>query len=68
MALRYAFLARSSCMLLDLIGLSLWPELCRGLIVFYVDRDGYNAQPYHNELIGYIIVLQKVSICSNLHA
>ena len=23
----------------------------------YVDHDGYNAQPYHNELIGYIIIL-----------
>ena len=65
--LRYAFLPSSSCMLLERMDLSLWPQLRYGLIAFYVDHDGYNAQPYHNELIGYIIVhvLQKVSICSN---
>ena len=36
--------------------------------MFYVDHECYNAQPHHNELIGYIIVLQKVSISSiNMH-
>ena len=52
-------------MLLKMMELSLWPQLRCVLIVFYVDHDGYNAQPYHNELIGYVIVLQKVPICSN---
>ena len=35
------------------------PSLCME-IVFYVHHDGYNSQPYHDDLISYIIVLQKV--------
>ena len=54
------FCLASSCMLLELMELSLWPQLRCGLIVFYFDYDGYNALPYHNELIGYIFALQRV--------
>ena len=46
------------------IKFSLAPTLLRSYSV-YVDHDGYNAQPYHNELIDHVIVLQKCSICSN---